>query len=195
MQNTRFPTCSQYIFIAYLQQKKRYEQKTRFSKNMLIFFLNATRTESLLHLLKHLKCNKKTRQILKLFFAMANVATNSHIHFLPCARCRIVLNFSVKKTFRHFRDEPFTSADVVICTIPEFDVAIKDTGRLLACFAKKRLNGRSLQSQCFNVHAFWKALIGISKMVYFVCWVFRINIESNVRRIHPGIEVFEKDFS
>ena len=29
MQNTWFPICSHYIFIAYLQQKKCYEQKTK----------------------------------------------------------------------------------------------------------------------------------------------------------------------
>ena len=29
MQNTWFPICSQYIFIAYLQQKKCYEHKTK----------------------------------------------------------------------------------------------------------------------------------------------------------------------
>ena len=70
-----------------------------------------------------------------------------------------------------------------------------DTGCLLAFFAEERLHRCSLQSQCFNVHAFWKGLIGIFKMIHLVSWVFRMNIKSNVSRIHPGMEVFRKDFS
>ena len=66
---------------------------------------------------------------------------------------------------------------------------------LLACFAEERLLGSSLQNQCFNVHAFWKRLIGIFKMIYFVSRDFRMNIKSNICRIHPGMEVFQKDFS
>ena len=84
---------------------------------------------------------------------------------------------------------------MVICTIPKFDVARVHTRCLLACFAEERLHGCSLQSWCFNVHAFWKGLIGIFKMIYLVSWDFRMNIKSNIRQIHSGIEVFQKEFS
>ena len=32
-------------------------------------------------------------------------------------------------------------------------------------------------------------------MIYLVSWDFRMNIKSNIRQIHSGIEVFQKEFS
>ena len=46
-----------------------------------------------------------------------------------------------------------------------------------------------LQCPCFL------GLIGIFKMIYLVSWDFRMNIKSNIRQIHSGIEVFQKEFS
>ena len=43
--------------------------------------------------------------------------------------------------------------------------------------------------------AFWKRLIGIFKMIDLVSWGFKMNIKSNICRIYPGIEAFQKDFS
>ena len=126
--------------------------------------------------------------------SLANVATNSHIHFSSFARRGTVLNFSVKKTFRHFPDKPFATAVVVINIIPKLHVAIVDTGRLLACLAEVRLDWCSLQSQCLSVNAFWKGLIGILKMSNPKSWVFGMNIKSDIRRVHPGTEVLDKDF-